>query len=428
MTTMPSLPSSNIPGQNVYLYASDKGEHTAWLNESLGHMGRVTVIALDERALSQYIAESRPRAVFLDFSLQQALRSTFLATALRRDWPELPLIGTGHATDTNTTLAALRAGVDDFLDRDGPATQTLPLLQSLTARRQSARAPSKGRSIALLGARGGLGVSTLACNLAAILQAQRASALADRHGVATARQGVALLDMGLPVRDDLLYLGLQSNFSFVDGVQNLHRLDQTLLQTALSQHASGAVVLPLPADLSEIRKISHTESVSLIQRMTEFFDVQIADLGGLTTVDFVAEVASNADKVWVVCDQSIGAIVSTSTLLRELRERNIPTHTFSLVVNRYEKNVDLSAEDVAQQLGLRLGHVLPSRSTALLNASSAGRLIADSARHDPYVQAVVALARSLLPWVEGVAHQGAGKENGWAQRVNQLLHKWKNPE
>ncbi|MBU7574665.1 MAG: histidine kinase [Hydrogenophaga sp.] len=425
MSTMPTPLNTTVQSHNVYLYASDNGEHAGWLNAALGHLGQVTVVTLDEAALGERIATTHPRTLFLDFSGAQALRSTRLATALRRDWPELLLIGTGHANETNTTLAALRAGVDDFLDLDGPTTEVLAVLQDLMARRQGQRsAQAKGRSIALLGARVGLGVSTLACNLAAMLQEQRAAALARVPGRAAHRQGIALLDLGLPARDALLYLGLKSEFSFVDGVHNLHRLDPTLLQTALVQHASGAAVLPLPASLAQIREISHAESVSLVQRLTDFFDVQIADLGGFSSIDFVAQVARNADQVWVVCDQSIGGIVSTASLLRELREHDVNMQRLSLVVNKFEPFVNLPALDIAHQLGLPLSHVLPARASALLAASCQGQLLARSARNDPYVQAVGQMVRGLLPWIDGSVPPDGGEPPPWTPRVAQMLNKW----
>jgi hypothetical protein len=148
---------------------------------------------------------------------------------------------------------------------------------------------------------------------------------------------VALLDLGLPARDGLLYLDTQSGFSFVDGVRNLRRLDQTLLHTALAHHSSGVAVLPLPASLAQVREISHADSVALIKRLTDFFDFQIADLGGFSTIDFVAQTVREAQRTWVVCDQSIGAIVSTANLLKDLRTREVDTTHLSLVVNKFDQ-------------------------------------------------------------------------------------------
>lgn len=429
MTSMPIPLQASVQSRSVFLFASDSGEHAGWLNAALGQLGQVTVVALDESALNERIQASAPRSVFLDFSGSQTLRSTRLATSLKRDWPELLLIGTGHANEAQTTLAALRAGVDDFFDIDGPTSEALPVLQDLMARRQTVRSAAsqpqtKGRTVALLGARAGLGVSTLACNLTALLQAQRTAVHGRTPGRSAQRQGVALLDLGLPARDDLLYLGLKSEFSFVDGVQNLHRLDPTLLHTALAQHESGAAVLPLPSSLAQIRGISHAESVSLIQRLTEFFDVQIADLGGFTSVDFVAQVARSADKIWVVCDQSIGGIVSTAALLHELRDHDVNLQQVSLVVNKFEPFVNLTALDIANQLGLPLAHVLPARASALLAASCQGHLLARTARNDPYVTAVDQMVRGLMPLIDGSVPPDGADFPGKAPRVTQMLNKW----
>jgi pilus assembly protein CpaE len=138
-------------------------------------------------------------------------------------------------------------------------------------------------------------------------------------------------------------------------------------------------------------------------------------------------VAREADQIWVVCDQSIGGIVSTAAMLRELREHDVSMQRVSLVVNRFEPFVNLPALDIANQLGLPLAHVLPARATALLAASCQGQLIARTARNDPYMQAVGQMARGLLPWVEGGAPQDSGdphhKGHGMAQMLNKWIHR-----
>jgi len=435
MTSLPPYGNTALLGNAVFLHASDTRQHAAWLAGALSGHGLLSSVPLDETALMDAIGHKRAKAVFLDFTGDQAERSALLASTLRRTWPALVLIALGHASQTQGTLAALRAGVDDFVDLDGPGEGVMPLLRERLAQRDSARTPvAAGRKLALLGARAGLGVSTLACNLAACVQQSRARGQRQAGQAAPApvdtrspRQGVALLDLGLPARDGLLYLGLQSSFSFVDGVQNLHRLDQTLLDSALARHANGTAVLPLPADLTQVRDISHSQSVNFTRLLSDYFDLQIIDLGGFTTPEFLAQLVRQADQVWVVCDQSIGAIVSTSNLLRELRDRGVDTTAaLSLVVNRFEPGVDLPAQDIARQLDLPLAYVLPARRQSLLAAATRGKLVVQDAPGDAWSQAVTDMARELLPWIAGGERERPAAEAGspptW---VSRWLRPWK---
>jgi len=394
-----NAPRDHLPetGAETYLFASPNGGHITWLTDALARLGAVVMLSPDIKSLDERIALLSPAAVFLDFSGDHAEAASELHQRLKRDWPALPVLATGLSAEPASMLAALRAGVDDFIDMAAPQTDAANTLRKLLDRRSSLSSGTRGNTIALLGARPGIGVTTLAASLSLVLHdqlAQPAQAPAKAPGRST-RHGVALLDLGLPARDGLLYLDTQSSFSFVDGVRNLRRLDQTLLQTALSHHASGIAVLPLPASLAQVREISHADSVALIKRLGDFFDFQIADLGGFSTIDFVAQTVKEAQRSWVVCDQSIGAIVSTATMLKELRTRGIETDQLSLVVNKFDNNVGLSAKDIAERLELPLRHVLPARSAQLLGASSRGEMLVRIARNDPYSQAVTSLARSL---------------------------------
>lgn len=366
---------------DTYLFASENGARISWLVQALQRHGSVQPIAMTPQALDERIAASAPRAVFLDFSEAHAETSAMLHRHLRRDWPALAVLGTGTADDPATLLAGLRAGVDDFIDMAAPPPDAEATLAALLERRSAQKAAVRGSTIALLGARAGLGTTTLAASLALLMQD------------ATSR--AALLDLGLPARDGLLYLDTQSSFSFVDGVHNLRRLDQTLLHTAFAHHADGAAVLPLPPSLTQIREISHADSAALIRRLADFFDYQFIDLGGFTTVDFIARTVAEADRTWVICDQSIGAIVSTANMLRELETRGLEIQRFSLVVNKLDPAVSLTARDIAARLRLPLAHVLPMRRTALLAAAGRGEMLVRTARNDPYTQAVLGMAKAL---------------------------------
>ncbi|MBB1599332.1 histidine kinase [Variovorax sp. UMC13] len=417
-------------GMDSYLFASNSGTHITWLLHALQRSGTVVPVTPNIETLDAQIATISPRAVFLDFSQDHAA-AIEMHQHLKRDWPALPVLGTGSASEPTTMLAALRAGVDDFIDMAAPAQDVLPTLRALLERRAVHREQKRGHTIALLGARAGLGVTTLATHVALLLQDQFNQAVANRtqasnDAASDERRGVALLDLGLPARDGLLYLDTQSSFSFVDGVHNLRRLDQTLLQTALAHHTGGTAVLPLPSSLAQVREISHADSVALIKRLSEHFDFQIADLGGFSTIDFIAQTVQEADKTWVVCDQSIGAIVSTANLLRDLQARGIELQRLSLVINKIDPGVGLSARDIAARLRLPLAHVLPMRRTALLAASSRGEMLARVARNDPYVQAVLGMVNALHREYGDVTAPAPAR-SPWNAFMTQFAGKWKSP-
>ncbi|MDQ0014249.1 pilus assembly protein CpaE [Variovorax boronicumulans] len=416
-----NAPRDSIPemGAETYLFASSDGGHVTWLTDALGRLGSVVVLEPDTKSVDERISLLGPVAVFIDFSPEQGPAATQLHRRLKRDWPALPVLATGMSTEPAAMLAALRAGVDDFIDMSAPSTEAVSTLRILLERRSTLQAGARGCTLALLGARAGLGTTTLATSLALTLTDLLAQPPVHTPGRA-ARQGVALLDLGLPARDGLLYLDTQSGFSFVDGVRNLRRLDQTLLHTALAHHSSGVAVLPLPASLTQVREISHADSVGLIKRLADFFDFQIADFGGFSTVDFMAQTVREAHPTWVVCDQSIGAIVSTANLLKELRARGIETENLSLVVNKFDSHVGLSAKDIAERLELPLRHVLPARSAPLLAAASRGEMLVRTARNDPYSQAVSVLARGLHQEFISPTGQSSAKDSRWGALISRF--------
>ncbi|MDQ0606131.1 pilus assembly protein CpaE [Variovorax sp. W1I1] len=427
VTPTMNAPRDSLPeiGAETYLFASPDGGHITWLTDALGKLGTVVVVPPDLKSIDERITLLSPSAVFLDFSGDNAQAATELNHRLKRDWPALAVLATGISAEPASMLAALRAGVDDFVDMLAPPIDAIQALHKLLDRRSSMQPGTRGCTLALLGARAGIGVTTLATSLSLVLNDQLAQAKAqatapDPSQARNTRQGVALLDLGLPARDGLLYLDTQSGFSFVDGVRNLRRLDQTLLHTAFAHHSSGIAVLPLPANLAQVREISHADSVALIKRLGDFFDFQIADLGGFSTIDFVAQTSKEARHSWVVCDQSIGAIVSTAAMLKELRTRGIETSQMSLVVNKFDSHVGLSAKDIADRLELPLRHVLPARSAQLLSAASRGEMLVRTARNDAYSQAVASLARSLHNEYTSGSAQPPAKDPRWTALMSKV--------
>ncbi|HHL4078840.1 fimbrial protein [Burkholderia sola] len=380
---------------DYFVCASPHEAHVRWLADTLVSAGAVEAASLDPGVLAQRITGLNPALVFIDFS-DGSTAASIAAAAIRATHPGLPIVALGSLAQPESTLAALRAGVRDFIDVSAPAEDALRTTRGLLAN-VGEPASRHGKLAALLGARAGMGVSTLAANLAVWLQKRSVSpeGSGEPNGGMPAGRQTALVDLGLPAGDGALFLNTRCEFHFIDAVHNLRRIDRTFVNTALTRHESGVALTTLPTDLGALRDVSYASCAGLLNRFRAFFDQQIVDLGGFSNREFVAQIMSSADEAWLVCDQGVASIVSAADLLTGLRDAGVDTDRVRLVVNQYDPALDLTPAQIAERLGLSLVGTLPSRRVAIGHAANQGRLIVDMAERDPYVRALDSLAARL---------------------------------
>jgi pilus assembly protein CpaE len=391
-----------------FVFASNVDAHVRWLAEALAATGAVEAATHETGALAQRIAALRPALVFVDFSGHLIDAATRAVQVVRATSPQVPVIAVGTLTEPEGAIAALRAGVRDFVDLAGTAQEAARITRE--ALENVAQTPARhGRLTVLLGARVGVGVSTLAAHLGVLVQ---------KRGKAAGRRA-ALVDLGLPTGDGMLYLDTRSDFDFVEAVRNLRRFDETLIHTALAHHESGLALTTLAPDLSALRTVSYASAVALLNRLRAFFDQQIVDLGGFSNHEFVAQVAQAADDVWLVCDPAIASIVSAVDLLRELAAAQFDTGRIGIVVTKFDARLGLPGEQIAARLALPLVATLPSRRVPLAQAANQGKLLTDVAERDPYVRAVDALAQRIAP-IEDERAAGRAAARGEASAFAQF--------
>lgn len=347
-----------------------------------------------------------PHAVFIHFELPVLELAKRLVQQLRVSHPHLPLIAVGRMKNPEVTLGALRAGVQDFLDLDGAPQVAQKLVRELVSRSPGVapEAQDSAPLTAVLSARAGLGTSLLTAHLAWYLQqrlAQGDDAPVSLLGPATGQDDeqtlqTLLLDLGSPGGDGSLYLDVGTGFDFIEAVQNLRRFDRRMVSSALLRHESGLRLLSLPPRTGELREVSYADADLLVLRLRQYFRHVVADLGAVQQSSLAARVAMRASTVWVVCDQSVASVVSTADLVRQLLEQKIDRSKIQLIVSRYDKRLELDAQQVARQLQLPLLAVIPERRLVLTQAVNQGQLLAPERHRDPYVQAVAQLADQLL--------------------------------
>ncbi|MCK9509542.1 MAG: fimbrial protein [Pigmentiphaga sp.] len=369
--------------------------------------------------LAQSVQALDPVLVFIDFDVpgsEAIAEAARQAASLAQAGLAAPMIAVGNPQHSQQTLLAFRSGVKDFVDLDNGQELQRVVNELLKLAAPASERDSQGKLFVMVGARVGVGVSCLAAHLSSLHQ--------QLFSRGDGGQSLLHLDLGWPIGDGQLYLNASSDFHFVEAVRNAHRIDETLLDTALGKREETAPVLSLPKDLSEMRKISHLESMRLIERLRELFDCVLVDVGGFANPEFIAALMRSANQVWVVTDQSVSALVSLVDLLADIRKQEIAPERVRLIVNRYEESYGLSVRQIEQRHGLKALQAVPDRPNTVMEALNQGRLVHEAFPKDPYAKALKKLARQAFARVEGAQQAIEGvQDKGTAKRWQW----WKRP-
>ena len=210
-----------------------------------------------------------PHAIFVHFDPLSTDEAAHLASQLHISHPHLPCVAVGRTKYPQCMLAALRAGVQDFLDVDAPVQTALQTVRELIKRMPAPQSSAPSAPLtAILSARAGLGSSLLVSHLAWYLQKRLHGRIEGKEISASEISNETLdgllIDLGNPSGDCSLYMGTQSDFDFIEAVNNLRRFDRRLASTGLSRHESGLRMLTLPRQSSRLRDVSYADVDALL--------------------------------------------------------------------------------------------------------------------------------------------------------------------
>lgn len=345
---------------------------------------RVRTISLGEFSALSDPAAKVPEVVVLD--LRQHHEVPPAVAIVTRQHGTMGVVLVASSLEPALILSAMRAGVNECVTE--PLTKgDLELALSRVLSRTPARVA--GDVFAFVGAKGGVGTTTLAVNVATLLaRAARAGGRPDADG--KARSPVLVIDLHLACGDATVYLGVEPRFSIADAIQNLHRLDDAYMRGLIISSKAGPDVLAssdqpvlTPIDPASIRSLIDI-AVGLYRYVV--VDVPCADLALLHAL-------SPASKIVVVTTQELAAVRSASRLAAVLRRRPGGSQ-MKLVVNRYALGSQIAIDDVERVTGLPAKHLIPSAYRVALEALNAGRpLVLEN--HSKLASSVAGLAKAL---------------------------------
>ena len=249
-------------------------------------------------------------------------KSLLVIQQLNLEAPNISILVTSETSDGQLILKVMRAGAEEYL--------TLPIhqdeLSSALARLRRHRPMVESEQqrdcevIALAGANGGVGTTSIAVNLGCCL--------AEKP-----QNSVAILDLDLALGDADVFLDLIPEYTLADVVQNVSRLDIDLLRKSMTKHHTGLFLLPRPVDLIEAEFISEESIKHVIDLMKESFTHLIIDVSkSYNELDKVAMEAAN--RVLLITQLDLPCLRNSVRMLMNFDESDAVKDKVDIVVNR----------------------------------------------------------------------------------------------
>jgi len=275
------------------------------------------------------IQDLRAEVVIVDISPENPHSAIRAIELIQANTLQLAIFANGSMQQPTTIVAAMRAGAGEYLDDSAGAEPLLEALTRFSSNRTRTRGGAgKARIFTFLSAKGGAGATTAAVNTAVALQ--------QSHG------NVVLVDFA-PVGHAQLHLNLRPSFGVPDALENLHRLDASLLEGLMTTCKDGLHLLagpqqpypsvPTPAELAR-----------LFDLLANHYRYVVVDASG--RLDATTRLLSDLSNAVLVVAQTDVVSLWSSGRIHDFLEEGTGRNRLRMVLNRYKKIPGFTDEDV----------------------------------------------------------------------------------
>ncbi len=308
-----------------------------------------------------HAASTRPDLLVVEVDADESPAASPAVTAieqLARKLPETAILATGHGVSAELVVRVLRAGALEFLRRPVERVDLVAALEKLARFRGSALPRNPGRITSVFAAKGGLGATTLAINLG-VSMAERA-------------EGKTLLvELDTRQSDIVTFLDLRPRYSILDVVENIGRMDESLLRGLLTRHASGLWTVPGPTRL-ERGQLSPEQVSGAIEVLRSYFDHVLMDLRHDFDPGTIAALEAS-DVILFVTSLDVAALRSGAAALAAFRHLGLDSKKIKVVVMRDGTGDDVTVRHARNTLGLPVYWRTPSDYPTVVASINAGR-------------------------------------------------------
>jgi pilus assembly protein CpaE len=358
------------------------------------------------------VAETQPEFVLLSLE-DPVTRGLQTMDAIAEVAPQSRIVVYSSLIDGASIRKAMLAGARDYLAVPLTAaiiTTSLQALQQQEAtreRRLSGERSERGAGgtvVTLFGAKGGIGKTTIATNLA--------TALCRETG-----ESVVIVDMDTRFGDVAVMMDMPSERTITEAARDHEKLNRSNIREYLHNHPAGVSVLPAPQNPSDWEVIGPEPIEKIVRVLSQTFNYVILDTPG-TFNEVVGISLELATVVLLITSLDVSSIKDTVMALNMLRAWSFPEEKIKLLVNHSNIANSIRPTDIARTLDYEIFWQIPF-DPAVSRAGQIGQPVLLSSPRSKASQNLAELARAL----GGVRQPPAKVRGGPFSSVARIFHR-----
>ena len=330
-----------------------------------------------------------PQYLVVDLSDSENPRADISALAEVCE-PGTIVVALGTINDVSLYRDLLATGIHDYLIK--PVT-TEVLMDCLVAADNAVRSmpteePVKavgGRLIPVIGARGGVGASTIAVSLAWLTAHEYA-------------RKVALLDLDIHYGTSTLAFDLEPGRGLCDALENPGRVDGLFIERAMVKESENLSILGAEASLTELLTPDPAALAHLVQELRSNFSTIVIDLPRHMASENTF-ILSDAQEIYVVTDLSLPSMRDVIRLLGLCKDM-APAVPVKLICNKKTENDEVSKSDFEKAVERSFDWQIPLDRKSLVLAAKSGKPLPVAAKNSKPTGVLRRMAKDILGGAE----------------------------
>ncbi|MFH1794852.1 MAG: CpaE family protein [Pseudomonadota bacterium] len=359
------------------------------------HMGGI------ETAVEFYKTAPTPNLILLESRCEPREMLDSLRSLAEVCDPTTKVVIIGHYNDIWLYRELIRSGISEYVVAPISMADILTVISGIFVNPES---EPLGRTIAFVGAKGGVGSSTIAHNVAWSMST-------------LFKSEVVVADMDLAFGTANINFDQDPAQGIAEAVFSPERIDETYLDRLLAQCAENLSLLAAPSTLDRIYDFDPDAFAQIIDVAQRSAPIVVLDVPHLWS-GWAKTTLMQADEIVITATPELANLRNAKNLVDMLKKLRPNDALPKLVINQagVPKRPEITPADFSEPLGITPMAVIPFDPLLFGNASNNGRMLGEMDAKNP----IVGMINEVAHVVTGRAEIKSKKKPGIEQLIGRL--------